>query len=79
MGVYANSYSALDYVDCNNKEFFKLSDIDSRFMTVNNFAGTVKDFKEMVKKSKPFKRVLTGYSTYGFRHTAIYKISDFRK
>lgn len=78
MGVYNNSCTALDYYLFSHREFFKLSDIDSKFMAVNNFAGSVKDFKEMVKKTKPFKWVKTGCAYYGFRHTAIYRVIDFK-
>ena len=62
----------------NSSDYFILSDINSRFMKRNSFSGTIKDFKEKVRKSKPYTKVVTGGTRYPMRRTPLYRISDFK-
>ena len=82
MGLFSGySSKAFDYYwshsDRNN--FFILSEVNSHFMKKHNLNGTVKDFKDKVRKSKPFTRVKTGSASYNYRSTPIYRVTDFKK
>ncbi len=81
MGLF-DSYSAkaFDYYyrHSDRDNFFILSDVNAKFMKKHNLAGSVKDFKDKVRKSEPFTRVLTGSAGYNFRSTPLYRITDFQ-
>ena len=82
MGVFRNGiYKSTDYYCTRNDylDIFKLSDIDSKFMKKHHISGTVKEFKNKVRKSKPFARVKTGNYRYSYRMTPIYDIKNFKK
>ena len=82
MSVFRNGiYKASDYYYARNDylDIFKLSDINSKFMRKHHISGTVKDFKDKVRKSKPFARVKTGNYRYNYRSTPLYNIKDFNK
>ena len=80
MGILnGTSKKAFDYYWQSGRDnFFILSDIDSKFMSQHGFDGSVKDFKERVRNSKPFTRVRTGSAHYQFRSTPLYRIKDFK-
>ncbi len=71
--AFDHYYQLLDRDD-----YFILSDINSRFIKRNSFSGTIKDFKEKVRKSKPYTKVVTGGTRYPMRKTPLYRISDFK-
>lgn len=82
MGMLDNGiYKTTDYYCTRNDylDIFKLSDIDSKFMKKHHISGTVKEFKNKVRKSKPFARVKTGNYRYSYRMTPIYDIKNFKK
>lgn len=82
MGVFRNGiYKSTDYywMRSDYKDIFKLSDIDSKFMKRHHISGTVKEFKDKVRKSKPFAKVKTGNYRYNYRSTPLYNIKDFNK
>lgn len=82
MGIMSGvSRSAFDYyyLHPDRDNFFKLSDVNSQFLKRHKIDSSVKDFKQLVKKSKPYTRVITGSYHYNVRHTALYRVSDFKK
>lgn len=82
MGLLSSySKTALDYYwqHSDRDNFFILSDINAKFMKKHNLNGTVKYFKDTVRKSKPYTRVSTGSASYTFRSTPIYRVTDFKK
>lgn len=78
MGIFGSNYKASDYYWRNSDEYFILSDINSKFLKRNNFTGTVSDFKNRVRKSKPYTRVRTGSANFNYRYTPVYRIQDFK-
>ena len=83
MGILKSSYSvsALDHYwqRSDRQDIFKLSDVSSRFLKANKIDMTIKDFKKLVRNSKPFARVRTGGVNYQMRSTPLYKISELKK
>ena len=82
MGILGGyNRSAFDYYwqHSDRENFFILSDINSNFMKKHNLGGTVKEFKNKVRKSQPFTRVRTGSANYNYRSTPLYRVSDFKK
>lgn len=81
MGLFSGySAKASDYYwqhsDRNN--FFILSDVNAEFMKRHKLSGSVKDFKDKVRKSTPFTRVSTGGAGYNYRSTPLYRVTDFQ-
>lgn len=71
--LYSNSY----YSDSNFKPGdFVLSSVNSADLVKYGIKGSVKDFKERVKKSKKYKVIETGGNGYR-RHTFVYNFNDF--
>ena len=83
MAILRNSMSvsALDHYwqRSDRQDIFKLSDVSARFLKANKIDMNVKDFKNMVRNSKPFARVRTGGVNYQMRSTPLYKISELKK
>lgn len=81
MGLF-NGYSAKasDYYwrHSDRDNFFILSDVNAKFMKRHKISGSVKDFKDKVRKSKPFTRVNTGSASYNYRSTPLYRVTDFQ-
>lgn len=81
MGLF-RSYSskAFDYYwqHGDRDNFFILSDVNAKFMKKHNLAGSVKSFKDKVRESKPFTCVKTGCSSYNYRSTPLYRVTDFQ-
>ena len=82
MGLFSGySAKAFDYYwsHGDRDNFFILSDINSQFIKKYNLNCTVKDFKDRVRKSKPYTKVKTGSASYNYRYTPVYRVSDFLK
>ena len=82
MGLFSGyNAKAFDYYWqlSDRDDFFILSDVNSRFMKRHNLNGSVKDFKDKVRKSKPYTKVKTGSASYNYRFTPIYRVTDFKK
>lgn len=82
MGLFSGyNAKAYDYYwqHSDRDNFFILSDVNSRFMKKHNLSGSVKDFKDKVRKTKPFTKVKTGSASYNYRFTPIYRVTDFKK
>ena len=82
MGLFSGyNAKAYDYYwhHSDRDNFFILSDVNSRFMKRHNLSGSVKDFKDKVRKSKPYTKVKTGSANYNYRFTPIYRVTDFKK
>ena len=47
-------------------------------MKKNKINGTIKDFKDLVRRTRSYKKVLTGGTRYPMRKTPLYRISDFK-
>ena len=56
---------------------FVLSDIRKKHLCHFNINMSVKDFKELVKKSNKYKVILTG-GNLNFRKTKVYNYYDFK-
>jgi len=82
MGLFSGySAKAFDYYwqHSDRDNFFILSEVNSTFMKKHNLTGSVKDFKNKVRHSKPYTRVRTGSASYNYRSTPIYRVTDFKK
>ncbi len=63
-----------------NKKYFCLSSIDKKCMKDNDIEMPVTHFKEIVRRTKPFTRILTGSERCLGQHrmTNIYRYEDFK-
>lgn len=70
--------SVLSQVD--SDKYFSLSTIDRKKMAKNGLNMTIKQLRELARKSPPYTEILTGQSRdMGYRQkTKIYRYEDFK-
>jgi len=59
-------------------KFFILSDINARFMKKHNIPGTIEEFKDIVRESRPYKQVFAGCGPF-MKKTKVYYIEDYKQ
>ena len=74
MSYYGTSYNFDARVKSNH---FILSNVNPNFLKRNEIPMSVKDFKEIVRKSKPAYIVVTGGNGHS-KHTKVYDINQFK-
>ena len=67
------------YSQCDSKKYFSVSTISRAVMKEKGLTMTIKELKEMARKSPPFMLIYTGerYAGGQRRQTKVYRYEDF--